>query len=100
MFKRKKKKTDCETPEYRKATVPPQYNVPSTTDERLRHYITQVCAKLYFQADEIAKQMEESGFERPTLVIKLFSDDTITVYINEEADETNYIGGTEECSEQ
>lgn len=28
MFKRKKKKTGCETPEFRKPTVPPQYSPP------------------------------------------------------------------------
>ena len=101
MFKRKK--TGCETPEYRKPTIPPQYNPPPmplvkapTPGTKLRHALTQVCGRLCDQADEVAKQIEESGFEKPTLVIKLFSDDTITVYINEEDDEIFCLGGTEE----
>ena len=94
MFKRKKKKTGCETPEFRK-TVPPPPRPEPKPGARLKRSLTQICGKLCDQADEIAKQMDESGFEKPTLVIKLFSDETVTVYINEEDSEMNYTGGTE-----
>ena len=85
------------------ARVPPQYNAPPmppvkapTPGAKIRRVLTQVCGRLCDNADEIAKQIEESGFEKPTLVIKLFSDYTITAYIIEEDDEVFVPGGTEE----
>ena len=95
MFKRKKKKTGCETPEYR-CPVPPPPIKPPTPEVILKQRIINLCGQVAEVAGDIVKTMNESGFEKPTLVIKLFSDHTCTVYVNEEADEMNYIGGTEE----
>ena len=63
--------------------------------DRLKYLLTQICGKLCDQADYIVKQIDESGFEKPTLVIKLFSDESVVVYINEESEENQYIGGTQ-----
>ena len=60
---------------------------------RLKYLLTQICGKLCDQADYIVQQIDESGFEKPTLVIKLFPDESVVVYINEESEENQYIGG-------
>jgi hypothetical protein len=94
MFKHKKKKPGCETPEYRCPIMPPV--IEPKFGARLRYLLTQICGKLCDQSDEIVKQMDESGFKKPTLVIKLFSDESVVVYINEESEENQYMGGTKE----
>ena len=89
MFKRKTKKTGCETPEFRKPTPPPE---PPKFEEmeldgQWRLFIWNACGKVANQANDIIKVINESSFEKPTVVIKLFSDHTVTVYVNEEDDE-------------
>ena len=95
MFKRKKKKTGIETPEYR-CPVPPPPIKPPTPEAILKQRIINLCGQVAEVAGDIVKTMNESGFEKPTLVIKLFSDHTCTVYVNEENDEINYIGEIKE----
>ena len=97
MFKRKKKKTGVQTPEFRKPTLPPEPRKfeDMTPDEQWKSDILRVCGRAYNQSKDIIKVINESGFEKPTVVIKIFSNHTYTVYINEEDDE-QYVGGTEE----
>ena len=57
--------------------------------------ILRVCGRVYNQSKDLIKVINESGFKKPTVVIKIFSNHTYTVYINEEDDE-QYVGGTEE----
>lgn len=97
MFKRKKKKTGIQTPKFRRPTPPPppaKYEDLSP-DEKWKLDIWNVCGKVSNQAKDIIKVINESGFEKPTVVIKIFSNHTVAVYVNEEDDE-KYIGGTEE----
>ena len=90
-FKRKKKKTDCITPEFRKPTPPPQpvKFEDMDPDKQWKMSIWTVCSKVSSQADDVVKVINESGFEKPVVVIKLFSDHTVSVYVNEEDEEDN-----------
>lgn len=91
MFNRKKKKTGCQTPEFRKPIPPPPQPPPPPPmdpDKQWKMSILDVCNKVSNQADDVVKVINESGFEKPVVVIKLFSDHTVTVYVNEEDEET------------
>lgn len=91
MFKLKKKKTGCITPEFRKPTPPPEpvKFKDMDPDKWWKLSIRTVCNKVSSQADDIVKVINESGFEKPVVVIKLFSDHTVSVYVNEEDEENN-----------
>ena len=97
MFKRHKKKTGCITPKFRKPTTPPPplKFEDMSPDEKWKWSIWNVCGKVSSQASDIIKVINESGFEKPTVVIKIFSNNAVVVYVNEEDDE-KYIGGAEE----
>lgn len=98
MFNFKKKKTGIQTPELRKPTPPPEpiKFEDLELNEKWKHRIRNLCGKLANEAEEVSRTINESGLDKPTLVIKLFSDNTYIAYINEEDDEKQYIGGTEE----
>ena len=89
MLKHKKKKTGIETPELRKPTPPPEPPKfeDMNPDEQWKLSIWNVCGKVSNQVNDIIKVINESGFEKPTVVIKIFSNHTVTVYVNEEDDE-------------
>ena len=97
MFKRKKKKTGIQTPEFRKPTPPPKPRKfeDMTSDEQWKLSIWTVCGKVSNQVNDIIKVINKSGFEKPTVVIKIFSNHTVAAYVNEEDDE-QYVGGNEE----
>ena len=92
MFKfGRKKKTGCETPKFRKSTVPPQYQVPPmppvlpiSFGARLRFLMKQIYDYIVDRSDEIVDVIDKSGFKDPVLVIKLYADETIFVYVEEE----------------
>ena len=94
MFKRKKKKTGIQMPKFRKPTPPPPPRKfeDMNPDEQWQSSIWTVCGKVSNQADDIIKVINESGFKKPTVVIKIFSNHTVSVYVNEEDDE-QYVGG-------
>lgn len=89
MLKRKKKKTGVQTPKFRKSTPPPQLVKfeDMEPDEQWKMLIRTVCNRVSNQADDVVKMINESCFEKPVVVIKLFSDHTVAVYVNEEDEE-------------
>ena len=91
MFKLNKHKTGALTPKFRKPTEPPAPKFEDLDpDKKWKHCIRNLCGKISNQADDVVKTINESGFEKPVLVMKLFSDHTCVVYVNEWKEEENY----------